>query len=113
MATPSTSHVPSDPALTGPWENYRTWAATARYHKNALDLLSKWSLLLAIGGAILATLGQQIVPFAPKLGLGSLLFKLPGVLGSGAIALVRISLRRRSLATVRESGFAAVRRRNL
>jgi hypothetical protein len=87
MATPSTSHVLSDPALTGPWENYRTWAVTARYYKNALDLLSKWSLLLAIGGAILATLGQQIVPSAPNIGLGALLFKLPGMLGSAAIAL--------------------------
>ena len=87
MATPSTSHVPSDPALTGPWENYRTWAATANYHKNALDLLSTWSLLLAIAGAILATLGQQIAPMAPEAGLGWLLFKLPGVLGAAAIAL--------------------------
>jgi hypothetical protein len=67
--------------------NYRTWAATARYHKNAIDLLSMWSLLLAIGGAILATLGQQIAPSAPTAGFGWFLFKAPGVIGSGAIAL--------------------------
>src|SRR5262249_28292371 len=45
--------TPSD-SLSGPWTAYRSWAETARYHKEAIDRLTRWSLWLGIGGALLA-----------------------------------------------------------
>ena len=50
MGTLSATKLPSDPALDGPWSAYQTWAATARYHKDSIDNLTRWSLRLAIGG---------------------------------------------------------------
>ena len=76
-----------DAALRGPWTAYRTWAATARFHKDALDFWRRWSLLLAIAGAVLATLGQQIVHLAPEGGWEKWAYQAPGLLGSAAIAL--------------------------
>ena len=74
---------PSDTALTGLWAAYRTWAATARYHKDAIDRLTLWSLRLGIGGAIVATLGQQIGPLAT---VGWLSNGLGGI-GAAGVAL--------------------------
>lgn len=76
-----------DPALRAPWTAYRTWAATARFHKSELDFWRRWSLLLAIAGAVLATLGQQIAHLAPKEGWEKWAYQAPGLLGSAAIAL--------------------------
>ena len=45
------------------------------------------SLWLAVAGAILATLGQQLAPWAPKAGFLLWIFKSPGILGSCAVAL--------------------------
>ena len=84
MGTLSTTKIPSDPALDGPWTAYRTWAATARYHKDAIDILTRWSLRLAIGGAVVATLGEQIGPVVPAL---PWLSKALGAVGAAAIAL--------------------------
>jgi hypothetical protein len=87
MVTPPNPPSPADPSLSGPWSAYRTWAITARYHKNAIDFWNVWSLRLAIAGAILATLGQQIMPFAPKEGNLGILYSAPGILGAAVIAL--------------------------
>jgi hypothetical protein len=87
MVTSPNPQSPADSSLSGPWSAYRTWAATARYHKNAIDFWNLWSLRLAIAGAILATLGQQIMPFAPKEGNLGILYSAPGILGAAVIAL--------------------------
>src|SRR5579863_473616 len=76
-----------DSGLSGPWRAYRTWACTARYQKAILDRDMQRSLLLAIAGAILATLGQQLNPVAPKEGVLVWIFKAPGILRSCAVAL--------------------------
>ncbi|HSF59632.1 MAG TPA: DUF4231 domain-containing protein, partial [Candidatus Binatia bacterium] len=77
----------ADPSLSGPWAAYRTWAATARYHKSAIDFWNSWSLRLAVSGAILAALGQQLMLFAPEEGSLRILYSAPGILGAGVIAL--------------------------
>jgi hypothetical protein len=87
MATSPNPQSPADPALSGPWAAYRIWAATARYHKNAIDFWNSWSLRLAISGAILAALGQQVMLFAPNEGNLRMLYSAPGVLGAAVIAL--------------------------
>jgi len=87
MALASPADLPNDAALAEPWTTYRTWAATARYHKKAIDFWSLWSLRLAIVGALFATLGQQVSPLAPHDGPLSILYRIPGVLGSALIAL--------------------------
>ena len=87
MVTSLNPQSPADPSLSGPWAAYRTWAATARYHKNAIDFWNVWSLRLAIAGAILATLGQQIMPFAPNEGNLWILYSGPGILGAAVIVL--------------------------
>jgi hypothetical protein len=87
MVTSPNPPSPADTSLSGPWSAYRTWAATAHYHKNAIDFWNVWSLGLAIAGAILATLGQQIMPFAPKEGNLGILYSAPGILGAAVIAL--------------------------
>jgi len=84
MGTLSTAKLPSDPALDGPWAAYRTWAATARYHKDAIDKWTLWSLRLAVGGAIIATLGEQLGTLMPALPWLSRAF---GAAGAAAIAL--------------------------
>ena len=73
--------------LSGAWSAYRTWAATARYHKTAIDFLTRWGLWLALAGALLATIGDQIARFAPKEGPEVYLFRGPGMLAAGLIAL--------------------------
>jgi len=78
---------PTDPSLSGPWAAYRTWSATARYHKTAIDFWNVWSLRLAISGAILAALGQQVMLFAPAEGNLRMLYSTPGILGAAVIAL--------------------------
>jgi hypothetical protein len=81
------ANVPApDAALKTTWGAYRTWAATARYHKSRLDMWGKWVVLLSISGAILVALGEQVSPLA-KEGVGVYLLKTPGWLGSAIIAL--------------------------
>ena len=79
--------MPDDSPLTGPWKAYRTWACTSAYHKGIIDSLTTRSLWLGIAGAVLATLGQQLSPHAPQSGMLVWLFKAPGVLGAGFVAL--------------------------
>ena len=47
-------------ALASTWKWYRTWALTARELKASLDRWRLWTLMLAVAGAILVTLGQQL-----------------------------------------------------
>jgi hypothetical protein len=77
----------SDSTLNGPWTAYRTWACTSKYQKSVMDRDTQKSLWLAIAGAILATIGQQLAPLAPKEGILVWAFKAPGILGSCAVAL--------------------------
>jgi len=72
---------------SGAWVAYRKWARTSAYHKAVIDRLTTQSLWLAIVGAVLATLGQQLMPAAPKEGMLIWLYKAPGILGSAAVAL--------------------------
>jgi hypothetical protein len=73
--------------LSGAWTAYRTWAATARHQRNAIDFWNRGGLWLAIAGATLAALGQQLVPMAAVGGVPVFAFRLPGVLGAAVIAL--------------------------
>ena len=77
----------SDPALNGPWSIYRTWARTAAYEKGKLDWLTHQSLWLAVGGAVVATLGQQFATSAPNDVAFMIFDKALGVVGAGAVAL--------------------------
>jgi hypothetical protein len=60
MATPILDHDSLNSAMKYIWSQYRTWAMTARKHK---DQVSRWRdivLMLSIGGAVLGILGQQL-----------------------------------------------------
>jgi hypothetical protein len=83
MASPAVSSP-----LASTWSRYKAWAQTARELKASLDRTRLWTLILAIAGAILVTLGQQIgslpATMAPWAGLAA---KIIGLGGAGAIAL--------------------------
>ena len=83
MASPAVSSP-----LASTWSRYKTWAQTSRELKASLDRRRLWTLILAIAGAILVTLGQQIgslpATMAPWSGLAA---KIIGLGGAGAIAL--------------------------
>jgi len=83
MASPAVSSP-----LASTWSRYKAWAQTARELKASLDRSRLWTLILAIAGAILVTLGQQIgslpATMAPWAGLAA---KIIGLCGAGAIAL--------------------------
>ncbi len=80
---------PPNPIIQAPWTAYRTWAATARFHKSNLDFWRRTSLILAVSGAVLAAIGQQLAPLIPKEagGIEAWMLKLPALVGSAAIAL--------------------------
>jgi SMODS and SLOG-associating 2TM effector domain 1/SMODS and SLOG-associating 2TM effector domain 3 len=94
MASTPAPKSPDDP-VRGPWEAYRLWACTARYHKAAIDRLTTWSLRLAIGGAVFATTAEQV---------GQMLLVTPnrvhwaakalGILGTVAVTLAAYFSRR-------------------
>jgi nitrate/nitrite transporter NarK len=92
MASPGTSSISDDAALSGPWQAYSLWASTARYHKAIIDKLTTRSLQLSIGGAILATASEQMARFFPAGAQGTqnvlyLTAKSIGVLGAVAVTL--------------------------
>jgi hypothetical protein len=74
--------------LASTWSRYKAWAQTARELKAGLDRGRLWTLILAIVGAILVTLGQQIgsLPATMVHGAG-LAAKIIGLSGAGVIAL--------------------------
>lgn len=84
MATPSGTVMPG---LNAAWTAYRTWAATARHHKAEIDFWNRWGLRLAVAGAVLAALGEQLAPLAPPGGPLAYVLRAPGVLGAAVIAL--------------------------
>ena len=55
MASPAVSSP-----LTSTWSRYKAWAQTGRGLKASLDRWRLWTLILAIAGAILVTMGQQL-----------------------------------------------------
>ena len=89
MATPSTEMTPPDAGLNAPWTAYSLWSCTSKYNKNVLDRFNMWSIRLAIGGAIAATLAEQIgrVNLAGRQVYISETATTLGVLATGATAL--------------------------
>ncbi len=79
--------MPQLSVLDAPWAAYQTWSATSELLKKDLDQWRQRTLLLAIGGAILVAIGQQVTPIAPKEGMWAIISKGPTLLGSLAIAL--------------------------
>jgi hypothetical protein len=83
MASPA---IP--PALSGSWTRYRVWAQTARDLKADLDRWRLGTLILAVAGAILVTLGQQMGSLATAAGSWpATTGKVIGLGGAAAIAL--------------------------
>lgn len=75
-------------ALATTWKRYRIWALTARELKAGLDRWKSWTLILAVAGAILVTLGQQVAALAASIGTwGTPAGKVIGLAGAAAIAL--------------------------
>jgi len=83
MASPALS-----PALASTWKRYRIWALAARELKAGLDLWRLWTLILAVAGAILVTLGQQLGSLAARIApWAATAGKVVGLGGAAAIAL--------------------------
>jgi len=76
-------NIPNDKLLEVPWYAYRTWAATSRFIKADLSRWTRSTLFLAIAGAILAAIGQELASLAawPKAAQGA------AVLASFAVAI--------------------------
>jgi cation transporter-like permease len=69
---------------------YRIWSCTSRYHKTILDRLTLWSLWLAIGGSIGATLAEQSKSLKSAGQFAS--FVHPATIGLGVVAAAAIAL---------------------
>jgi len=82
MASPAVSSP-----LTSTWNRYKAWAQTARGLKASLDRWRLWTLILAIAGAILVTMGQLGSLTAATAPWVALAGKIIGLGGAGAIAL--------------------------
>lgn len=83
MASPALSS-----ALASTWKWYRSWAITAGELKASLDLWRLWTLVLAVCGAILVTLGQQLSSLATSKGSWAMpTGKAVSLGGAAAIAL--------------------------
>ena len=81
MATTGSSQA-YDKVLDVPWHAYRTWAGTARFLKSDLNRWTRYTLWLAIAGAVLAAAAQELDVFTrPTLAKGA------AVLASFAVAL--------------------------
>ena len=74
-------------SASGAWAAYRKWASTSAFYKALIDRFTRQSLWLAIVGAVLATLGQQLTAGARTEGTLMWVYKAPGVLGAAAVAL--------------------------
>lgn len=55
-------------ALSTTWNRFRTWDLTAVKLRSELDRWRLWTLILAIVGAVLVTLGQQLGSLAASIG---------------------------------------------
>jgi SMODS and SLOG-associating 2TM effector domain 1/Protein of unknown function (DUF4231) len=82
----------ASPAFSSPlastWNRYRAWADTARQLKISLDRWRLWTLILAVSGAILVTLGQQLGSLSAIIGPRAVLAgKIIGLSGAATIAL--------------------------
>ena len=93
MATPSTAKPPTDPVLNSAWTTYRLWANTANYNRGVIDRFTKWSLGLAIGGAIVATIGEQhLIPGTATGAVASAAIALSAFLSKQAQGDNRVSI---------------------
>jgi hypothetical protein len=78
--------VPSPLATT--WNHYREWALTARDLKSHLDRWRLWTLILAVSGSVLVTIGQQLGSIPTMVGPWTVTIgKIVGLGGAAAIAL--------------------------
>lgn len=82
----------ASPALLTPlastWNRYKECAGTARELKSRLDRWRLWTLILAIMGTVLVTLGQQIPSIIASLGpQAGTIGKIVGLAGAGVVAL--------------------------
>jgi hypothetical protein len=75
-----------DKVLDIPWHAYRTWAVTARFLKKDLNHWTRYTLWLAIIGAVLAAGGQEF-GVLKAFGTWPMLAKGAAVLASFAVAL--------------------------
>jgi len=83
MASPALSS-----SLSSTWNRYRAWSLTARELKTSLDRWKLWTLILAVAGAVLVTLGQQLGSTATIIGpWAGPAGKIVGLGGAAAIAL--------------------------
>jgi SMODS and SLOG-associating 2TM effector domain 1/Protein of unknown function (DUF4231) len=75
-------------ALTSTWNRFRTWDSTAVQLRISLDRWRLWTLILAIAGAVLVTLGQQLGSLVASLGpWAGLPGKVASLAGTAGIAL--------------------------
>ena len=88
--------------LNGAWTAYRTWAATASHYKAGIDFWNRWGLSLAIAGAILAALGQQIAVLPMSGPILAYAYRVPGAIAAVAVALATY-FSSQSLAATRDS----------
>src|SRR5215469_3868634 len=82
----------ASPALLSPlastWNRYKQWAGTACELKSRLDRWRLWTLILAVMGTVLVTLGQQIPSILTSLeSQAGTIGKIIGLAGAGAVAL--------------------------
>lgn len=74
--------------LATTWNHYREWALTARNLKNHLDRWRLWTLILAVSGSVLVTIGQQLGSIPTIVGPWTgTIGKIVGLGGAAAIAL--------------------------
>src|SRR5215471_11465137 len=78
----------ASPALSTTWSHFRIWDLTADKLRGDLERWRLWALVLAIAGAVLVTLGQQLGSLTASIGLwASSAGKVINLLGAGSIAL--------------------------
>ncbi len=75
-------------ALTSTWNRFRVWDLTAVELRVSLDQWRLWTLMLAVAGGILVTLGQQLSSLAASIGPSAgPVGKVVSLGGAAAIAL--------------------------
>lgn len=78
----------SSSALASTWSRFRAWDLTAVEVRGSLDRWRLWTLVLAVAGAVLVTLGQQLNSLMASIGAwAGLLGRGISLAGAAAIAL--------------------------
>jgi hypothetical protein len=75
-------------ALSTTWNHFRAWDLTAANVRDDLDRWRRWTLILAVVGAVLVTLGQQMGSLTASIGLwAATAGRVINLLGAISIAL--------------------------